>query len=195
MNARADSKRSPVAGITLLELLLALAVMGMIGVALASSYSTTGQVWRRLGSGGAEVDQALARADLWAAVEAMPEVGPRLPIAEVFGAGTDGFWMPDAEGAVTRIALQDGQLLMEAGGLLRALRGDVGQLRIAYYGRKTVRSPEGWSNDWDGGTILPRLILIETWDSAGIAHPPLALRPALRVRQSVISASSPLPPG
>ena len=187
--------RSATAGITLLELLIALAMMAMIGVGLASVFQTTGQVWSRVNANSSSAEESLARLDFWKAIEGLPEVGPQTPLSEILGGGGFSMWYtayPDEHRQ--ELMLKDGRLVLTSETGTRVLKSDVAELRISYFGRKTVRSPEGWADDWTQATILPRLIRIEAWSNDGHAHPPMALRPALQQRQNEISASSPSPP-
>jgi len=60
------------AGVSLLELLISLAILGMVTVTVASIFSSGRRVWERSGGFEASVDHAVARAALRGWIEDIP---------------------------------------------------------------------------------------------------------------------------
>lgn len=191
------SARSTSSGVTLLEVLITLAIMGMIATALASLGTTGTQVWARIEARSGATELALARWDLRQGLESLPLVGPDLPLEDILVTGNETLQFrprpeqDDISGwqvldwSSDRVTL-DGN---------RSLFGSVQSVQVSFYGRKTPRSASEWFDDWTGATLLPRLIKIETIDDDGLANPPLTIEIAKTARYSEISPSSLLPPG
>ena len=191
------AKRNGQQGITLLELLTAIAVMAMIAVGLSSLFDTGGQVWRRIDLNGEFADHAVNRSELRSRLETMPVVSFDRPLEDIFRATTDGFsaqvergnqsvWLTVTLG-LTAANASDGVTNF-------ILRSDLSTTKITYYGRKSVRDLPEWHDDWTNATLLPLLIKIETWQTDGTANPPLTIQPGKLTRQMEISLSSLVPP-
>lgn len=192
--------RTRISGISLLEVLLSLAVFGMIGVAIAAMSSSGGQVWRRVEAGSDLPERATLRLRLREALESMPEVGPSLPLNEIFQSHDaliafrsnqkiDTGW--------TKIWLSEGKLQVQYPNAISAqdLYPDVVKVSVSYFGRKSVRVEPTWHDDWSDAVLLPELIKVESTRSDGLANPPLTVSPAILTRQREISISSLVPPG
>jgi prepilin-type N-terminal cleavage/methylation domain-containing protein len=189
-------KANPKAGVTLLEMLLALAIMSMIGVATAQLFSATGAFWRRAAGMDAISEAALTRRDLWESVERMPTIGPELPLPEIFETTAAGFRFRSEDGIWQEVSASEGSIhVTNEEGLERRLRDDISRVQITYFGSTAPRMAAGWTDDWSGAVRPPELIKIESWRSDGVAYPPITMQPAWHIRQSVISESSLVPPG
>ncbi|MDX8355264.1 prepilin-type N-terminal cleavage/methylation domain-containing protein [Cognatiyoonia sp. IB215182] len=186
------------AGITLLEVLLALAVMAMLGVGIGSLFETGSQVWQRIDANSEVADHAINRTELRSTLESMQVVGPDLPLSELIETD-DGIAFAIEKDGISiwqRVRLSENALLwqVDSAPTSQILRPDLSRVTFSYYGRKTVRSEPDWHTNWDDATILPVLIKIESWQIGGQVNPPLTIQPAKLTRQMEISLSSLVPP-
>ena len=195
-------RRNPRAGLTLLELLIALWVMAAAALILASSLGLTGRALVRVGSDAADIGPLTDRNRLRHWIESMP------PGATLSGDSTSLAFAtlidepPRDMASLTdvQLALIDGTLRAIAGpsdtpALTATLSEPATGLPIRYYGSPLPNSQSGWHDDWPAtATALPDLIRIDYTSDVAPA-PPLSVIPALASRQSEISLSSPEPPG
>lgn len=195
-------RRNPRAGLTLLELLIALWVMAAAALILASSLGLTGRALVRVGSDAADIGPLTDRNRLRHWIESMP------PGATLSGDSTSlAFATLIDEPPLDMASLTDVQLAL-IDGTLRAIAGpsdtpaltatlseSATGLTIRYYGSPLPNSQSGWHDDWPATAIAqPDLIRIDYTSDVAPA-PPLSVIPALASRQSEISLSSPEPPG
>lgn len=195
-------RRNPRAGLTLLELLIALWVMAAAALILASSLGLTGRALVRIGSDAADIGPLTDRNRLRHWIESMP------PGATLSGDSTSLAFAtlidepPRDMASLTdvQLALIEGTLRAIAGpsdtpALTATLSETATGLTIRYYGSPLPNSQSGWHDDWPATAIaLPDLIRIDYTSDVAPA-PPLSVIPALASRQSEISLSSPEPPG
>jgi len=187
-------------GITLLEVLISLALMGFIAIGLSSIGRTGSQSWERLDATDNVNDQALARFRVRQQFEALPLVKPGLPIQEILQVQQSGdalilFWGQEEQWSIdwSDAALTFGPNLAERN-TWEQLYPVAAEISVTYFGIKSPRTPAQWYDDWIGATLIPQLIKFEVTDESGRAHPPLTIQPGKLERQSEISASSLFPP-
>ena len=171
------------AGFTLLELLVALAVLGLLSLVLFGSLSFGIQVWQRS-------EDALESANHVHNVEAalFRDVSRAYPLYALIAPGHakidfDGtedsliFLTPDdtLPGALDRVTIKqeasdDGtvvtrssalELSAQAGTQDTVLFTHVGQLRFSYFGADASGKPSAWRDEWRDRTRPPSLIRIE----------------------------------
>ena len=188
---RRNTRRNRRAGVTLLEMLIALWVMAAAAVILSSSLGLTGRALQRVGAEAADVDALAARAVLRRWLEEMP-VAARLSgdaTAMEFGALIDTPPLSAARVEGVRVAMDGTALRAVAadGAVVAELSAEGTLTGIRYFG------DGAWREDWPGGA-LPEAIRIDYLDRGRVV-PPLTVIPARRARQSEMSLSSPVPPG
>lgn len=195
-------RRNPRAGLTLLELMIALWVMAAAALILASSLGLTGRAMARVGLEAADIGPLTDRNRLRQWIEAIP------PGATLSGDSDSlTFTTLIDEPPLDMASLSDVQLAL-AGTALRAAAGPADApaltatlaenatgLTIRYYGSPLPNGQSLWRDAWPATAIaLPDLIRID-YQSDATPAPPLSVIPALASRQSEISLSSPEPPG
>lgn len=182
------------AGFTLLELLVAMAILALLASALVGITRFAVQAWERtaLHSASAErivrVDRTLRR-QLTAMVSAgaLGEAAGRPPL--FFGA-KDGFgWVartpalagpPGLYGQRARFVPGHG-LILESWALDRPDRIETAPLaqadrvRFDYFGAMTVQEPPHWHDRWAAGPIPPRLVRIRFSADSGMPSLTFAL--------------------
>lgn len=186
-------RRKGRAGVTLLEMLIALWVMAAAAVILSSSLGLTGRALQRVGSESADVDALAARAVLRRWLEEMP-VAARLSgdaRGMEFGALIDTPPLTAARVEAVRVMAEAGALRAVAGeGAVVAELSAEGELTGIRYLADGV-----WREDWPAAMgRLPDALRIDYLDRGRVV-PPLTVIPARRARQSEMSLSSPEPPG
>ncbi|MCZ8334910.1 MAG: prepilin-type N-terminal cleavage/methylation domain-containing protein [Rhodobacteraceae bacterium] len=186
-------RRNARAGVTLLEMLIALWVMAAAAVILSSSLGLTGRALQRVGSEAADVDALAARAVLRRWLEEMP-VAARISgdaTGMEFGALIDAPPLTAARVERVQVAIEGAALRAVAGdgAVVAELSADGVLVGIRYFGDGAWR--EAWPATASG---LPDAIRIEYLDRGRVV-PPLTVIPARRARQSEMSLSSPVPPG
>ena len=195
-------RRNPRAGLTLLELMIALWVMAAAALILSSSLGLTGRALARVGSDAADIGPLTDRNRLRQWIESIP------PGATLSGdSKTLSFTTLIDEPPLDMARLSDVQLAL-SDTTLRAVAGPTDEpaltatlsttaigLTIRYYGRPLPDGQSGWHDTWPATAVaLPDLIRID-YPSDLTPAPPLSVIPALSSRQSEISLSSPEPPG
>lgn len=191
--------RNPRAGVTLLELLIALWVMAAAALILSSSLGLMGRALARVGGEATDVDRIAARVTLRRWLEEMP-VGARM--AGDAG-GVTFFTLIDrppltaAELVAVRVSGEGGAVRAEAGaGAIAVDLAPAGVVTgLRYFGAPGPADRAEWRTDWpETATALPDLIRLEYTDGQRVM-PPLTVIPARQARQSEMSLSSPVPPG
>lgn len=206
--------RNRQSGVSQLEMLMALAVMGLIAIGVASAINFGRQVLDRSFLVSNAAEQALSRQILRKWAEEMPLRFGNETAAEFFELREGSFWFRSLPlesdfwlGEPTRVALvlseENGPLVIEGNGLTwetksartetRILGRQVTDLHITVYGRKSEDADPKWHEDWNDPTFLPDLVRI-TWVEDGQIAPPLTLIPAKTARQRYMSLSSLVPP-
>ena len=186
-------RRNPRAGVTLLELLIALWVMAAAAVILSSSLGLTGRALARVGAEAADVDALAARAVLRRWLEEMPGAARLTGDATgmEFGAMIDAPPLTAARVEAVRL-VQEGvalRAIAAEGAVAAELSADGALVGIRYFG------DGAWRDDWPAGMgRLPDAVRIDYIDRGRVV-PPLTVIPARRARQSEMSLSSPVPPG
>lgn len=205
-------KRNPRAGVTLLETMIALAVMAMIAVILSSGLGASARMLISSGRITQGVDQALTRRDLRNWLEhALPTPFPGQVDGGLRGTASelrfrfisdDGqFWAGDPV-LVTLVRGEDGVVSLSARGSadqtqklsekIQVLSENSSRLEISYFGRLRPEDPIVWLDHWSPEAGLPELIRIAITDDAH--YPPFTIRPGKVALHSEISLSSVLPP-
>jgi len=210
-------KRLHSAGITQLELMISLAIMGFVTVLLASALNFERQTIERFGLIAAETTNLVNRRTLRALTEQIPLSSEEVD-ADALLEGSDAsmrFWTQIASdsfwgGALTEIVVEthlvEGEPLLLARGrgkhpseqepveLEWVLAGPVENVSISYFGRISEGSEREWRSHWSNASYLPELIKLEWEDPGGFPVPPLTLQPAKVELQRYMSLSSLVPP-
>lgn len=205
-------------GVTQLELLISLAIMGMIAVLLANALNFNRQSLERSRFLSDETELVLARLTYRSWVEAIP--------LDYFGGTAREYFEGDARTLRLRSLVTDGSfrkdevvelmlgtsedggdqtLVVQARGqhpdreedhsINRILVENLTQLKIRYYGRRSSEAEPRWYDSWSDDTYLPNLVKVEWETGDGDPVPPLTLQPGKIERQSTMSLSSLVPPG
>jgi prepilin-type N-terminal cleavage/methylation domain-containing protein len=207
-------RRDPRSGTTLLEMMIALAIMAMIAVMLSSLLSGTAQFLGRATLVGKQIDQIVARDQLRTYLQgALVSPFPNYPRSVFRGDGqsitfltsqTSGIFWPGAavqvdvskEPSSGVIVLQVEGRDLEENATVKArlqLTGRDGSIAVSYFGQWSLDNSPAWRADWSAGWAPPRLVRLTLSDADRI-YPPLVMQPGLDLFQSDMSASSLLPP-
>lgn len=183
------------AGVTLLELLIALWVMAAAAVILASTLGLAGRALARVGAEAADVEDITARVVLRRWIEGMPAgaqlVGDGAGMS--FGTLIDEPPLSAADVTEVRVSGADGAVRAVAGNgvLVADLAGEGVLVALSYFGAPEPGLEAGWRNDWPAtAESLPDLVRI-SYETQGRVAPPLTIIPARLARQSEMSLSSP----
>lgn len=211
-------ERHSARGVTLLEMLIALAVMAMLALTLASSYSAAGRFLARSSEMGRQAEAALTRdalrrlaegaltapfpdetARLWEGdgtglrflTEAEGEgFWPGVPVIATLGPGPDATWQLTLSGQ----GEASGQALLRTYPLAPAGF----RFTLRYFGARTAGAAPQWHDEWGASDGLPRLVKLipesTREEGADDLPPPIILRPAYARLQSERSLSSLVPP-
>lgn len=195
-------RRNPRAGLTLLELMIALWVMAAAALILSSSLGLTGRALARVGSDAADIGPLTDRNRLRQWIESIPPGATLSGDSQTLSFSTliDEPPLDMARLSDVQLALSDTTLRAVAGptdepALTATLSTTAIGLTIRYYGSPLPNGQSGWHATWPATAVaLPDLIRIDYLSDLTPA-PPLSVIPALSSRQSEISLSSPEPPG
>ena len=189
------------AGFTLLELLIALSLLALIGVALAGSAGMGVQVWKRAETLPAADEEAILRSHLRDWIERAKPTNFAPGRRQIFIGTPERIQLitmdqvrisPDLGEA--RISLEisrhsDGtqdlilviEILAHDGEVIaldrRRFVKDASEIRFRYFDARN-RDADGWSDDWQAQRRLPDLISIEI-DRPKDPWPPLVVAPRL----------------
>lgn len=209
-------RRDRRSGVTLLELLVALALMALLASFGFSLIAASGRATLRSDRTEAAVEVLLAREALRSVLEtavAIPDAtgateglagsATRFSVRAILDDGT--FWpgtpvdialgrtevsgMSQVELAIAGLAEND-QAPIER---QSPLSGPDGQMELAYFGSVKVGERPVWQDDWPPDAPLPLLVRIAIRDGER-DYPPLILRPGKQFLQSEMSLSSLVPP-
>lgn len=205
-------------GVTQLEVLFSLAVMGLIAVGLSQALSFQ----LRASNYGLGVERGdtelLAQHDLRQLIESIPLDFDDQTARHIFAGNSQSinFMALDSDASASgdaSIAARY-QLALNAKAELRLskiqnaqptspggrpgpsdqiIASEVSALEISYYGRITNEVEAKWHPSWSDPIQFPDLIKLE-WLKAGVVKPPLTIVPARIGHQSEISLSSLVPP-
>ncbi len=208
--------RHPTAGVSLLEVLVALAVMAFLAVIASSLLTFSGRTLERVSAKSEIAEVALGRNELRSWLErAVMDTEDGVIAQSVTGTANsltfvailnDGQFWPAALTEVTLSspdAVDNASLAATATGIAevghqptsRTLRLSQGtaRLEIRYFGA-TIASPIAqWRDSWQAAEGLPDLVEL-TISDMGMRYPPLIIRPGKEFSQREISLSSLLPP-
>ncbi len=188
-------KRNPKAGVTLLELLIALWVMAAAAMILASTLGLVGRALARVGAVSLEIEAITARLMLRRWLEAMP-LQARLTGNDtemIFGTLIDEPPLTAAQVTEVRVSGIGGAVHASAAEavLVADLASSGVLLALRYYGSPVPGSSPAWRTDWPANAErLPDLVQI-SYASRERVVPPLTVIPARLARQSEMSLSSP----
>lgn len=211
-------RRNRTRGLTQFELMISLAIMGMIGVFLAGTLQHNLQILERSRLLSDETSVLLTRRSFRGWVGDIPTSLAGMPANELFEGGADtlrfrtlvsdgSFWSGELAEFTLMVRTKNGQKTLVATGtgrhpnsdvrheVSRTLAGSVESVAIRYFGRASSTQSRGWQNSWTDDKTLPELVKIEWEIRDGTPVPPLTLRPGKREGQRAMSLSSLLPPG
>ena len=193
------------AGVTQLEVILALTLMTMAGLALASFLGSAQGALIRTKERSALVSQAQNRLDLRRWAENIPlRFGDGTAVDFVQGSKKDLILTARQPGSTEALQrLKIGLDLQTKDLTLYATRGEIEtthilatapqNLSISYYGRTEFSSDPTWHETWLDPQYYPRLIKIEWVNRYGAPAAPITLRPAYIDRQNDRSRENLLP--
>lgn len=195
------TSRAGNSGTTLLEVLVALALMSTIAVALASIGKTGSQTWLRQENGNYDTAYALARYQLREDLEALDLVALDRPLGEIFR-------FDETDQSIRVFVPNKGEWLLDwsessfwyapvniSDSRDHQLYPNSIFVSVSFYGAKSPRGAVEWSESWTGATLVPLLIKFEVQGADGRVYPPLTIQPSKITRHREISASSLFPPG
>jgi prepilin-type N-terminal cleavage/methylation domain-containing protein len=188
------TRRHPAAGFTLVELLVVVAIFGLMAVLLSGGFHTLATL---VGGGARRLDRTAALALTDNFLERV--VADARPLPDGDGVAFDGeaaamrfVGAPPvhlAEGGfhAEQLAVEDGQggrqlvfraaPLGTAHGSRSVLLDGIAAARFAYFGRLAAAEPAGWHERWPGSAGLPALIRISVSFPDGSAAPDLVVAP------------------
>ena len=187
-------KRNPKAGVTLLELLIALWVMAAAAMILSTTLGMAGRALARVGVVSIDVEAITARLMLRRWLEAMP-LQARLTGNDtemIFGTLIDEPPLTAAQVTEVRVTGTGGAVRASAAeALVAELASNGVLLALRYYGSPVRKGLPEWRADWPvNAERLPDLVQISYTDRNGVV-PPLTVIPARLALQSEMSLSSP----
>lgn len=203
-------------GVSLLEMLIALAIMSLIAVMATSSMDTISRFILRTRGADDLVLRALNRDELRRWIErAIEDRSGSLPRYAVTGDRSylrigaildDGYFWPGESTEVEIAVRQEGpeeQVFALARGIADLDRSEItrdlelssfgGRLSVDFFGRKPEEDQARWHTSWKGDEGMPDLLRISISD-AERNYPPLYISPGRTFRQREMSLSSLLPP-
>lgn len=204
------------AGVSLLEMLIALAVMALIATMATSSLTTIAGLAGRNPPADRAVRIAIARDELRQWIErAIDGSSDSVQAFAIDGnSGTlrihaildDGlFWPGEGVSVTVSVAAESASAMVRANaqGISDADRSPVtrslelssglADLKIGYFGRARADDQPRWHDSWTGSDGAPDLVRIEISD-LDMSYPPLYLIPGRTFRQREMSLSSLVPP-
>lgn len=211
-------KRCGNSGVTQLELLVSLVIMGMIAVLLANALNFNRQSLDRTRFLSDETEMILAHHTLRKWIEAMSLDYGGDTALEFFEGHEQRLWFRSvvADGSfsvgevaefVLEISENEGNQSLDVRGrgqhpsgeeaheITRVLEDSLSRLKIRYFGRRSSDAEPQWHDSWEDETYMPNLVKIEWETGNGVPVPPLTLQPGKVERQSTMSLSSLVPPG
>lgn len=184
--------RNPRAGLTLLETLIALAIMAMMAVMVSGGLATGARVMARSGAEGALLQQAMARREVRGWIElalTAPVPGDARPLFAGDGRGFSVLVVPEDAmfwaGAATTVSVavdgiatatgrtRDGRPVTQ----MRRLAPDGHAMQVRYWGRLEAMRAPLWHEEWPGTAGMPDLVKL-TFSGPGVDVPDLTIRPA-----------------
>ena len=209
--------RKVTAGITQLELMISLAILGMITILLASALNNNRQTLERFSSLSQATENMVSLRSLKGWVEQMPvnsssnEIDALLTgdqASMAFQTLTTGgvFWGGSLAEFQIELQTQDGNQTLLIRGTGRhpvhetqvtsdfIIAHHVERVKFSYFGRKADDTEKGWFSSWSTSRATPELVKIEWETVGGIPYPPLTLQPGKANLQRYMSLSSLLPP-
>ena len=200
-------------GFTMLELLVSLAVLGMIGVLLASGIGKGRRLWDRMDAraarwAGIEAAQDIIRARI-EAIAPLTRYDAVSPYADVNGTRDRMFFIAPALPDRQPDALADYRLSMSTGSELvlsatsdiapektparddRVLLRNVARVDFAYFGASPPDNLRRWRDEWYNRPTAPELVRLRIAFAPGDPRvwPDLLVRPAATVdTQCVLNA-------
>ncbi len=202
------SRRNRKSGVTLLETLIALAIMAMAATLLSAAFSTYLKLLDRSETSSAEVESALGRRNLRVWIEhALPAAVPNDERPIFWGTSTElrflsvppggQFW----PGVATEILVGPTSEALAVGlssertserTLEVNLSPQTASLRFEYWGGKPLGSTPTWHNEWIDQISPPELIRISFVGNQTLP-PAILARPSKEWRQDEFSIETLMP--
>ena len=203
-------KPSRQSGFTYLEMLISLALLGLISVALASSLDFGRQVWKRA-EGYSDIEQtAVLRSSLRGWMQETEDhaaiIGSEQSISFTVRPSISPH--PDIFQMDVTLGIEKGQnadiLFLSLVGYniadkvifqdRRIFQSDLQKITITYYGNASSQKPKTWHNEWSFEEGQIDLIKITANNASGRVFIPFTARIGISLAQRKISASSLVPP-
>lgn len=188
---------TPRAGLSLFELLIALALLALLSVGLGAALNLGAQLYARTAELGASAEEIALRTRLrrWLMAATPPSRLTPFPAgltgspeALSFTTLSETPFAPEAAALRVSVAVENGTLRLTAatmtddgdtiGAYDRALATGLTGLRITYF--DAAAEPPGWREAWDDASRLPDLVRIEADPGSLPAWPEFTVRPRLR---------------
>lgn len=203
-------KRHITAGVTQLELMVSLILMGLIAIILANALDFNRQSLERTRLVNSEIQKLLNQQKVRARLEGIPldyagQTSPEFFEGRQNALRFRSFSENDLE--ITEFEIEaettDKQTTLIVSAIAleterarqidRILSENISALRLSYYGRLSSDQEARWHNTWQDPIYLPDLIKVE-WEEDGKPVPPLTIQPGKTERQRTMSLSSLVPP-
>jgi len=201
-------------GVTQLELLVSLSVMGLVAILLANAMNFSRQALLRTDTALTAKDAHVMRSRLVQWAENMPldyhgDTARSLLLGTTtslgFSASIDAYGLSPTQRSWISLATQaqENTLVMTLEGISASgeqpqtfssvLAKNTTKFSLSYFGRLSTEPSSRWHDEWSDPVYLPNLVKIE-WQTPSGPIPPITFQPARKERQRLISLSSLLPP-
>ncbi len=188
--------RQPDAGLTYIEMLVSLALLAIMSVLLAGAFDASRRILDRASGLSLDEDALLARLELRRALE---NARPDATASPTFAGSANGFtaeFLGQEDAPLNVTYTPEGELQWQGGSAdVTQLAKELTGVRFSYYAIDQSSGQRQWTTAWVGENRFPDLIRIEARRPDGSPWPSMVVAPSKRLRQTEISASSPLPPG
>ncbi len=197
-------------GFTYLEMLISLALLGIMSIGLAGSFDFGRQVWKRAETYTNIEQTIILRDNIRGWVEEITNTSDLNGTAQKVTFNVQSQITPDPSIVNLKVSIhtqqhqgvdalfltlighdRDNQIIFED---VRAIQHDLNQINISYYGSSTPTELKKWHTEWDHPKGALNLIKITAQSLSGAAFIPLTMRVGKAETYKKISASSLLPP-
>ncbi|UWP96192.1 hypothetical protein K3X48_04170 [Aliiroseovarius crassostreae] len=190
-------------GLTQLELLISLTIMGLLAILLANALNFSSKLLSkgRITSGWTE--QLLAQDTLRRLVETIPLDLKGAPATEVFSGTPERFKFVSSSKHYRVSVFHDDQTSIlvlksrsnDGTSTETTLGSQITNVQMNYFGKRSDQPEPQWHPSWSDPKNFPDLVKLEWETLDGHPLPPLTFQPAKSERHNVMSLSSLLPPG